>query len=400
MFYARKNTLFFAMLAAFLLACVPSVPGAEPSLKTLHGHLAGLPQGLTSTGLLPPTNLLRLAIGVPVRDQKGLDDFVAQVSDPASPNFRKFLTTEEFSSRFGPTAEDYHAVTNFAFTNGLTITATHGHRLLLDVQGPVENIQRAFHLNIRTYHHPTEARDYYAPDTEPSVDARIPIADISGLNNYSRPRPHLQMVSPANQNLATPRAGSGAGGGYAGQDFRAAYLPGVTLNGAGQTIGLLQFDGFDQSDISAYESALSLPNVPIQTILLDGFNGVPTTGANSGDIEVSLDIEMCISMAPGISGITVFEAGPSGIPNDVLTAMTTNTQIKQFSCSWGWGGGPTSTTDNLFKLMATHGQSFFSLQATVTASLWDRLPQMERTIQTWPIPPPATPTLPPWAAQP
>ena len=34
-----------------------------------------------------------------------------------------------------------------------------------------------------------------------------------------------------------------------GNDFRAAYVPGVTLTGAGQTVGLLQFEsGFYQND--------------------------------------------------------------------------------------------------------------------------------------------------------
>lgn len=357
--YSKKIASFFLIVAICPLL-FPAVLRADPLRKTLHGHVLTLPSGLVSKGLLPGTNQLRLAIGVPLRDPKGLQDFVAQVSDPASPNFRKYLTPEQFLERYGPSASDYLAVSNFARTNGFTITATHGNRLLLDVQGSVENIQNAFHLNLRSYRHPDEARDFFAPDGEPSVDAGIPVADISGLNNYSLPHPHFKLESISNQGRATPRSGSGTYGGYFGSDFRAAYLPGVTLTGAGQTVGLLQFDGFYTNDIISYESAAGLPNVPIQIILLDGYNGVPTTGANSGDIEVSLDIEMCLSMAPGISGITVFEAGPTGTPNDILNAMAASPQIKQFGCSWGWNGGPTTSTDNIFLLMAAQGQSFFS----------------------------------------
>ena len=39
--------------------------------------------------------------------------------------------------------------------------------------------------------------------------------------------------------------------------------------------------------------------------------------------------------------------------------MAASNQISQFSCSWGWGGGPSATTDNIFKQMAAQGQSFF-----------------------------------------
>ena len=82
-----------------------------------------------------------------------------------------------------------------------------------------------------------------------------------------------------------------------GKDLRNAYAPGVTLTGAGQTVGLLEFEGFYAGDITTYETMAGLPNVPIQVVLLDGFNGIPV----NGDVgEASLDIEIAIAMAPGI----------------------------------------------------------------------------------------------------
>jgi hypothetical protein len=127
----------------------------------------------------------------------------------------------------------------------LTVAATHSNRLLIEVIGPVENIQRALHVSFLTYRHPSEARDFFAPDTDPSVDARLAIADITGLNNYIRPRPkiHRRGASTPAQG-PVPRTGSGSDGGYMGKDFRAAYLPGVSLAGAGQMVGLFELDGF------------------------------------------------------------------------------------------------------------------------------------------------------------
>jgi len=60
----------------------------------------------------------------------------------------------------------------FAKRNGLTVTGTHGNRLLLDVNGSVADIQQAFHVTMRVIGNPTESRDFYAPDIEPSMDAR------------------------------------------------------------------------------------------------------------------------------------------------------------------------------------------------------------------------------------
>ena len=330
-------------------------------LKTLPDHIPAVVAHLSAIGILPTTNRLNLAIGLPLRDAQGLDDFLAQLSDPANPNYRHYVTPEQFTERFGPTEQDYQTVIDFAEQSGFTITARHDNRLLLDVSGSVADIQKAFHVTLQVYRHPTEARDFYAPDVEPSVDAGIPIADISGLNSYGLPRPKNVKK---NSSDATPLGtGSGSGGTYMGNDFRAAYLPGVTLTGSGQMVGLVQFDGFYASDITSYETAAGLPTVPIQTVLLDSFSGTPTTGANSGNIEVSLDIEMAVSMAPGLSKIVVFEGNPSTgyfSPNDVLSAMADSNSISQLSCSWGWSGGPTNTTDTIFKKMAAQGQSFFT----------------------------------------
>lgn len=359
--YMHLRRLRFVLGAVGLLVFTGFGLAADIPRKILHGHVPPAVSKLASFGALPVTNRLSLAIGLPLRDPAGLASFLNQVYDPASTNYHRYLTPAQFTDRFGPTEADYAAVRQFAETNGLQVTATHGNRLLLDVSGSVGDIQRAFHLNLLQYHHPTEARDFFAPDVEPSMDASLPVADISGLNNYALPRPKsLRRDAGTNAATVSPRTGSGSGGAYMGKDFRAAYLPGVTLTGSGQTVGLLQFDGYYPADITAYETAAGLPSVPIQTVLLDSYNGVPTTGANSGNGEVSLDIEMAIAMAPGISGIILFEGNPNNvIPNDVLNAMAASNQVKQLSCSWGWGGGPSTTTDTIFQQMAAQGQSFF-----------------------------------------
>ena len=139
-----------------------------------------------------------------------------------------------------------------------------------------------------------------------------------------------------------------------GGDFRAAYVPGSALTGAGQVVGLLQFDGYTASDITYYESQAGLPNVPLTNVLLDGFTGNPT--GSGGEVEVSLDIEMAISMAPGLAGVIVYMAGPYGNFHDILNRMATDNLAKQLSCSWYIpGGGPDPVADQIFQQMAAQG---------------------------------------------
>jgi hypothetical protein len=355
----KLQRLFFVAGISFWLLSAGVFPAmaVDPGRRILHGHVPGVVAHLQPVGRLPASQRLNLAIGLPLQNPAALDVFLQQLYDPASPNYHHYLTPEQFTEKFGPTEEDYQKVIAFAQANGLTVTVRHGNRVLLDVSGSVADVERAFQITLRIYQHPRENRKFYSPDTEPSVDLNVPIADISGLNNYELPHPKNVKMNPTNvQANAMPKSGSGTGGTYIGNDFRAAYAPGTTLNGSGQMIGLVQFDGFYSNDIVAYEHLAGLPNVNVQTVLLDNYGGTP----GGGNVEVSLDIEMAISMAPGLSKVVVFEAGPTGIPNDVLNAMAANNQIKQFSCSWGWSGGPSTTTDSIFKNMAAQGQSFFN----------------------------------------
>ena len=103
--------------------------------------------------------------------------------------------------------------------------------------------------------------------------------------------------------------GSGPLGEYWGYDFRDAYLPGVTLTGSNQAVGLLEFGGYSASDIIHYETygTPNLPNVPLTNVVL--FDRPGNLDTNDG--EVTLDIEMAIAMAPGLSQVVVYESSYS-----------------------------------------------------------------------------------------
>ena len=80
--------------------------------------------------------------------------------DPTSPDFRQFLTVDQFTERFGPTAHDYQAAVSFARANGFTITGTPANRLVVPISGTVDQINSAFHLRMNVYRHPTQDRTF------------------------------------------------------------------------------------------------------------------------------------------------------------------------------------------------------------------------------------------------
>ncbi len=324
--------------------------------KVLSGHVPAVTAHLTALNNLAGSTRLNLAIGLPLRNQDALTNLLRQIYDPASPNYHHYLTPEQFTEQFGPTEQDYQSVVAFAKAHGFTVTGTYSNRVLVDVNAAVMDVQNAFHVTMKVYQHPTEARTFYAPDTEPSVDTNLPVLGVQGMNNYIQPQPMLYKMPASASNSA---GGSGPGGSYMGSDFRKAYVPGTTLNGSGQIVGLLQFDGYHASDITTYEGLAGLPNVPLENVLLDGFDG--SAGGNND--EVCLDIETSISMAPGLSKVVLFEGYN---PDSILSSMAARSEIKQFSASWGYGID--ATTEGLYQQLALQGQTF--LNASGDGDAW------------------------------
>ena len=341
----------------FLVLC--ALPLTAVDRQKLQGHVPSAVSNLTPVERLLASQRLALAIELPLRNREALAALLEEIYDPASTNYHRYLTPDQFAERFGPTEQDYQSVIAFATANGLTLTGTHPNRMLLDVTGAVADIEKALHVNLRVYQHPKEARTFYSPDAEPSLDLAVPVLGISGLNNCSLPRPRLRATPLSQAASAGPNLGSAADGSYRGNDFRAAYVPGSALTGSGQAVGLLEFDGYNVNDITYYETLAQLPRVTLYNVLINGFDGMPT--GCGGEIEASLDIEMAISMAPGLDAVVVYETGPFGNWHDILNRMATDNWAKQLSCSWYLpGGGPDPVADQIFQQMAAQGQSFFN----------------------------------------
>jgi len=357
--------------------------------QVLSGQVPKRVQHLAALGRLEASYQLEVAIGLPLRNREQLTNLLADIYDPASPNFRHFLKPDAFAAAFAPTVEDYQLVADFATAHHLKVTHRHPNRTLVQVSGSVRDIENAFHVHLQTYRDPTENRIFFAPDGEPSLDLQTPVLAISGLDNAVRPKPRMHaagLASPKVKPMGGGGSGGGGGGGntgpFEGYDFRNAYAAGVSLDGTGQSIGLFELFGFNPQDIMDYEDEAGIsPYVNVQPVLIDGASGdsadadyIDDPGFLDYAFEVTGDIEMSIAMAPGLSSVLVYEGPtPMDLPpmgtnyvqdsettdqiNDVLNRMATDDLAQQLSCSYGFDIN--LSTVQIFQQFAAQGQSFF-----------------------------------------
>ncbi len=351
-------------LCAFVLLCIGAAAQAQQH-AAMTSHVPEIvSSGVTPlVGHLPSSQRLSLAISLPLRNEAELDDLLQRIYDPQSPSFHKYLNVEEFTDRFGPTESDYEAALSFAKANGLAVIDATANRMVLDVEGSAANIEKAFHVTLGVYQHPTESRTFYAPDREPTVDLDVPLLHITGLENFTLP--HAKNIRSSQQSSlqsssevsasAGKTTGSGPFGQFIGSDMRAAYYGSGPLDGAGQSVGLFEYAGYEISDVNTYFKNLKQTRtVPVIGVSLNRAHlGCPPSTCD--DSEQVIDIEMTISMAPGLKQVVVY-VGFNDV--SIFNRMAVDNTSKQLSCSWGWNDDE-SSLDPIFKEMAAQGQTVF-----------------------------------------
>ena len=357
---SRRASFFlvWAAVLAFALAISSAAQAQQLQMLQNHVRVAVSDHQAVLAGAMPPDQKMQASIVLPLRNSAALTSLLGRLYDPTSPDYRHFLTVAQFTDQFGPTSEDFQAVVAFAQANGLTVTQLPANRLVVSVSGTVAQISAAFNVQMNLYKHPTENRTFFSPDREPSLNLSVKVAHISGLDNYSVPHP-MSVHAPNAQQVANV-TGSGPGGSYLGSDMRAAYYGGTTLNGTGQAVGLLEFEGYLLSDVNlTFSNAGQTYAVPINNVLVDGATGAPVSGDPDAEAEVVLDIVQAIGMAPGLSQVRVYIS--NGVEDaDILNSMASENLAKQFSCSWGWMPSDLTADDVFFQEMAAQGQSFFT----------------------------------------
>ena len=381
-----RNSKKAVFAAAFAVLSVMTTAALAQSVMTHHVRETVRTGQAAPVGRLSQSQVLQLDIVLPLRDPAGLKSFLSDVYNPKSPNFRNFVTPAEFTARFGPTQEQYDEVLSFAGTYGLEVVGGSRDGMEVQVKGTVGAIETAFHVSMNTYQHPTENRIFFGADREPTPNLTFNLWHVSGLDNFSIPKPRLVNKNDyaaahgkyPEQVVSHATTGSGPSASFLGSDMRAAYYGGTALTGAGQNLGLLEYYGTDLADLNTYYANVHQTNkVPVTLLSTDGTSTscvYSRAGGYCDDTEQTLDMTQALGMAPGLASLVMYVGSTD---TAIISAMTTHSPLPNvIGCSWGWTPADPGTLDPYFQKMAAQGQNFFA--ASGDSSTWSR------RVEAWP----------------
>jgi subtilase family serine protease len=320
--------------------------------------------GVVALGATDSTRIISLALHLPSRNEAGLKAFLAHVTKPGDALYRKYLTPEQFATRFGADEHDYDAVVAWAKDNGLTVGERFTARTVIPVSGTADAMSRALGTSFNDYRD-QDGKTFYAATSAAHLPDAIAsrVQGVIGLNAQTQFAPMLKILP---RGVHPTGLGSGPGGGYAAVDLRHLYSVPKQSFGPAQTVAVFEQGGFTASDIITYLVRNNLPTVPVIVRAVDGYNGK----VNSPEVEAEaeLDIDMAIGLNPALSQVQVYEQGTSAFPValvDSLSAMASDNSAKVISISYGTdeaiqGTDAINAENAVFEQLTGQGQTVFA----------------------------------------
>ncbi len=218
--------------------------------------------------------------------QTSLQQLLASQQNPASADFHKWLTPEQYADRFGASQNDVNRITAWLQSQGLRVQRVARSRTWIEFSGTARQVENALHTQIHQYLQDGEL--HYANSTDPSIPAAL--SDVAlglrGLNNYRlKPRGRVRALAPRDT----------TGGGdhqMAPDDFATIYdvapLYTAGINGTGQKLVVIGQTDINLSDIQAFRRKFNLPAMDPKVILVKGQTdpGVSQTDLPEADLDV------------------------------------------------------------------------------------------------------------------
>ena len=248
---------------------------AHPGPPRRVGRGPAIPRGARRLGALAAAAKISVDVVLAPSSPSALADYAANVSSPGNALYHHYLTVSQFAATFGPSAAAVSAVEASLRASGLTPGPLSANHLLLPVAATAKQFATAFSVAFDQYQL-SGGRVAFANTAAPLL------AGAAALRRGGhRPR---QPVDAAAPRQSEHRQASYAGV-CAGRDRRPAAVRGRTRSrftrsvpipptsfasaygfsslygagdeGAGVTIGLLELEDNQPSDVSAYQACYS-----------------------------------------------------------------------------------------------------------------------------------------------
>jgi subtilase family serine protease len=378
-----------ALLLTFGMSVTAGLAQGNGNSFAFSRNTPGFVAKATDLGAVDQNTVIAVTVWLKLHNEDQLDKLVAQQQQRSSGQYHKWITQDQFNASFGPTTQELNSVQNYLRAKGLSTVFVAENNVFVKVQGTVDSIQNAFHVQIHNYSF--SGQTYRSNTADPSVNdpSGAHIAAITGLDDYGF-QPHvvqpidsdgnpvpfrpLSTVAPNGLSFEAhafrpPQTVTFTGGGhtatYKGNRYGAditntapghlppqGYQPSEVqtayglnavyragLNGAGQTIVIVDAYGSStiERDAEKFSKLYGLPDITstnFQIVKAPGLSNNPHGVALTWNVETTLDVEWSHAIAPGANIALVVATDHSSLDEAINYAVVHHLG-DVISNSWG-----------------------------------------------------------------
>ncbi|ARP69943.1 serine protease [Streptomyces pluripotens] len=376
------------MIAGALALGIPAAHAADsPARNTIKGTKPMWATAKADKGSTSNKAQVKARVYLAGRDKAGLAAYAQAVSDPASPQYGKYLSAKKAQARFGATKAQVAAVKSWLKSSGLHVTKVTAHYVA--VSGDVAAAEKAFGTQMHNF--AKGSKTYRAPVKTASVPAalRDAVLTVTGLDNAPHKANHDDQLPPPDgvfknagpfstyygSNVATtlPDAYGQkvpyAVKGYTGKQLRAAYGAGKYT---GKHVRVAITDAYASPTI-AFDAAMYAKKhhdarwktSQLHQVLPKNFTRTKECGAAGWYGEETLDVEAVHAVAPKAD--VTYVGAASCYDDDLLDSLSkiVDKHLADIvSNSWGdIEGNQTpdlaAAYDQVFQMGAVQGIGFY-----------------------------------------
>ena len=299
--------------------------------------------------------------------EQEFEEFIEQLTDKTSPNFRHWLMPAQQGQLYGPAQADLDKIQAWLESYGFTVNTIYPTGMVIDFSGTAGQIREAFHTEI--HHLEVRGESHYANMSDPQIPAVLApiIVGIVSMHNF-KPR---AMNEPRTQYTF------GCDGGtcytLAPADFEVIYnldpLFRLGLNGTGQTIVVVEDSDTYGTDVTTYRNTF-LSNYTGTVITTHPPPPLPPNnctdpGANGDDAEANIDAEVASAIAPNATIVVATCADTAtfgvllAVENLVGTTPPAIISMSYGECEAANGAASNAAFNSVFQSGAAAGVSIF-----------------------------------------
>ncbi len=304
------------------------IPGPIDSsqMVALKNHVSPFAQPAYDQGQIESSSQLEVSmLFTPTSvQQRALQNLLAQLQDPKSPNFHRWLTPEQYADRFGLSQNDVSKIEGWLGSLGFKVVYVARGRDSISFSGNAELMQSVFKTEIHRYD--INGKTHFANSTQPLIPAALAgiVAGFRGLHNFF-PHPQLRhrpdyTITISGQGTFTFLAPGDIATIY---DINPLYQATTPIDGTGQKMVIVGQTDIYLADLNDFRGGFGLSSISttchnpttdeVIACNTSNFRFVTSSGGDpgfsAGDLgESDLDIEWAGSVARNAQIIFVTSA--------------------------------------------------------------------------------------------